>query len=125
MAGTLTTSPRLQALRRILAHRHHAGRPWISQTALIRRMLSTYGRAGAVHSDIYDLRKDRDGALAALGWWVPYSRMLRPRPGAARQPHYCIARVGESAPEPPGWMTGDGPPPGLLARAADALLRRS
>jgi len=40
-------------------------------------MLREVGKAGAVHSDIFDLRNDRDGALAALGWWVPYSRLLR------------------------------------------------
>jgi hypothetical protein len=122
MAGTLTTSPRLQALRRILAREHHRGRPWLSQTAVIRAMLREVGKAGAVHSDIYDLRKDRDGALTAAGWWVPYSRLLRARPGAERTPHYCIARVGEPAPAPPAWMDAprDAVPPrgaGLLGRA--------
>lgn len=124
MAGTLTTSPRIQAVRRILARAHHRRRPWLSQTDLIRAMLREIGKAGAVHSDVYDLRADRDGALAALGYWVPRSRNLRARRGGPKVPHYCLAKLGEPPPEPPAWMTGAAEPaatPGLLGRAA-ALL---
>lgn len=129
MAGNLSTSPRLQALYAILAERARGAGPrrsaWISQTDLISAMLRRVGKAGAVHSDIYDLRADRDGSLRARGLCVPTHRRLRRQPGGERVPHYCLARVGQEPPPPLPWQ--DAPrdavaPRGIVRRVLDRLL---